>query len=451
MKYNFPVKDFYLAREVIEPDFDISQYESRLYVDLSPARISKITEDYRKSIKTALNVDSRSNRINRRTATTHYKKILFTGFRGTGKTTELQKIQKELTGPSAYYTVFVALESELEMTNFHYEDFFIMLILKLARNINKDDKLKHNAHFLDSIIEDWISEKEVIKEIEKEAKMQGEVSTGGGFNLLNFFKTDFNIKSALAFGTKAATKIRKNIKDNLNQVIEKFNKALEEIRPTISKNKRGKDILFIIDGLEKAPYLEYEKLIVKNAHAIFDINAHILTTVPINAQYLAEIWAEQSKFEIFIFPVIKVDNFYNRLLMTEVITRRIDKETFFDNKIIKRKVGNEYLENYEVLDYIVRMSGGVLRQLFHIVRYVLLYSVEEKLTTAKAKDLLRDYGRRMYETLNSNQKKILEEFKEGKRDLTPADKDDGILLFNLFILKYNDSFYLNPLIEQFIK
>ncbi len=434
MKYNFPVKDLYLARTVLQPDFDIFNYPD-LYVNLDAIRINSRFQDYRRNIKRALNLDENTGQL-KPLIENNYPKILFTGFRGSGKTTELKKLQQELSGPDKYYTVFIELEQEYNITRFQFEDFYFIIFYNFSKLVNNDPALKKVSGILDELIRDLISD----KQIEEEIRKRSSISLGGGgslgANLLKIFRANVDIKTEFSTSSKIAEKIRTTIKRRLGEIIDNFNEKIRHIRNEIRRQNKGRDILFILDGLEKVPLDIYDQLIVKDNYALRNINASIITAIPIEAQYLADKRVVQDMFTTFLLPVIRVDDPHNRFLMSQVVSRRIDIETFFESE--------------KVLDYLVLMSGGLIRQLFKLVSYCLLYGSNYKITLDEAKELVQAYGQSMFEYLNSKQIKLLKDFKAGKKKIIPANNDDGVLLYNSFLLKHNGHYIINPVIEDFL-
>ncbi len=443
MYYKFPEKNVYRAREVLATGLDINLSENKtLYVNLDNVRIKEDNKkvrhrNYVNTMKTALKVTVHENNKNTLdTLTPNYAKILFSGYRGSGKTVELYRFHHEVNNADCYFSVFIDLERELEMENFKYEDYFIQLIYRLAREI-EERKVFSNTNPLDEIIEEWIREEEIKTEITQEAKLKGEANVGAGFNFLNFFKAKFGLKAALATNTKTAKIIRTKIQENTNNYIARFNNALTDIRAEINRAKQGVDILFVIDGFEKAPIEMYEKIFVNNAHIVRNINANIITGLPIDAHFKAKFNVANGFFENVHLPITKINDESIKALKA-IIGKRIDLDTFFESE--------------EVVDYVVAKSGGLIRQLLHLVRFSLLYKDEDKkLNMEVEKEIVEEYGRRMYERLNSEQFKILKEVKNNPEyKARPANEQFGTLIYNLFIIKHNGSYKINPVLDEFI-
>jgi len=431
MNYKFPVKDINQARDVLEVDFRIADYP-QLFVDLEKARIRNKFQNYRASIKRYLNITD--DRLER--PVDIFRKILFTGFRGSGKSTELYRLTQELQGGDKYFVVFIDMEQKFEMEGFQYEDFYFILIYEFSKVLQETPQLKSKVYLLDDVLSEMLSETEIIKEITKSAKAGAEAETGGGLNIFNLFKAKIDIKADFSAGTKVAKQIRTKIRQNPLKIIRKFNDVLNLIRPEIGQAGLGKDLLFIIDSLERVDFKVYEQLIVRNSFVLREIQTNIILTIPTAAQYLASQYADKGLFRTEMLPVVDVTKTENRSLLGEVLTKRIDFETFF--------------EDYEVLDYLVKMSGGVIRQLLNLTAFCLHYSVSDKLELNDVKESVREYGRQMYETLDDEQIKILRKIKSHEKDFRPANPQEGILLLNLFVLKYNGDYKINPVLDEWI-
>ena len=115
----------------------------------------------------------------------------------------------------------------------------------------------------------------------------------------------------------------------------------------------------------------------------------------------------------------------------EIVTRRIDAETFFGEG---------------VLNYFVEMSGGCPRQLLRITNRALVISLGKKIEMENARKSTHELGQQMLELLDSEHLEILrnDSFHEG------ADPKTLDLLFSLAVLKYNGDRLLNPLLESLV-
>ncbi len=431
MNYIFPVRSVGEALEVTEANFDIKDYPE-LYVELDKVRIKEddFETNYLQNIKTLLKVNE-NNIIE--DVSKDYLKILFSGYRGSGKTVEMRRLHEKMLAPERYFSVLIELEKELAINTFQFEDYFILLIYKLANEI---EKFNLRTNRLDSIIKEWVSDTEIEKKYLKEAKISNENEVGVGVSFFEFFKAKFNIKTELAAGTETAKTIRMRVKRNPMELVNKFNNALIDIRHDIERLNKGKDILFIIDGSEKIPSEVYERLFIKDADTLKAISANIISTLPIHNLYNLRHHTQLDMYDTFLVPVIKINKESTKLLK-QIITKRIPEKRFFDEK---------------VLDFCVEKSGGVVRELTKIVNTAIMYARGNKITMDIAQKTAKIMGKRMDEKLTTKQYNFLQKYKNGEiKRIRVADKEAGELIYSLVLLKYNGDIKIHPLIYDFIK
>lgn len=420
MQYDFPVQNKFHARSVTELDFEIDPMDTRVYVDLDMVR----GKDYIEQIKFNLNIDEDRLQV----TTDNFIKIIFSGHRGSGKTVELQRFQKYIDDPNRYFSVFIRIEKELEVGTFQPEDLFIILITKLIERIDAAG-IDFSSNYLRDIQKEWLSEKTVLKELKDHFKIDITTEAAAGASFLVFLKLKSALKAVFSSESKTLKTIRETIKRNPTLLIEKFNAVLSDFRQTLSGNDQSNDILFILDGTEKIPYQIYQDLFCDNSYLIRAINANMIFSVPINSYFDIKGNPSSDFFQTYTLPMILITD-RSIPFLKEVITKRIDFETFFDR---------------DALDYCVDLSGGCIRQLLRIVNKALIISRGMKITKATAEKSAGELGRTMYEQFDSEHLSILKE-----RQFHTADEKVLDLLFSLAVLKYNGERKINPLIRQYL-
>jgi hypothetical protein len=428
-RYPFPVTDLFHAREVTKMDFDISEHNDyyNLYIDLDTIRINDQEDDYRKHLKICLNINPSNNILE--TPANDYIKIIFSGHRGTGKTQELRRLQNELNHPDRYFSVLIELEEELEIAKFQVEDYFILLIFQLARTLEKRGVNSRSGE-LDKILKNWYGEKEITKEVKNKATAEINTEIGTGFDFFKFFKLNLNLKGSLATENAISTTIRQKVKKNPLDLISQFNLALTEIREDLKRNHLAKDILFIIDGSERIPYDVYEQLFVKDSYILRDINANIISSIRLDSYYNIEVSQQLGFFQKILLPMINLKKNTNSIqIMREIITIRLNENTFFDE---------------DVLDYFVKLSGGCVRQLLRIVNQGLLFTLGKKITMIDAQRIKEKLALEILETLTTEYQEVL----NVRQWNNPADPKIATLIFNLVLMKYNGHLEINPLIQD---
>lgn len=431
--YTFPEKNVFKAREALDTDFDIDAHSKDLYINLDSVRIISEETDYKDNLYFMLNIDPDSKKLE--TTANDYSKILLLGHRGCGKSTEMRRIHSFLNTPERYFSIHIETEKELEVSKMHAEDFFIIMIIKLIRELRSRD-LEHATNSFDDLLKDWLSETEVQKEITNTGSIEGnasvKVDTDGNFLMkaLSIFKFEADIKGTLSRENKTTTTIRTRIKTDLLTFVTRFNNALARVRDYCVAANKGQDLLFLIDGTEKTTFEFYEEVFQKNGYILRALNVNLLTTLRLDAFYKLEDKPNLDFFQTVFVPMISIKS-ESIPKLAEIVTSRVDETSFFD------KVA---------LYYLVEMSGGSLRQLLRLANQALFFSRGKKVDLERAKKTVATEGDRLYHALSPEQKEIL---KNGTWVDNWSQKDVSIMLFAMVLLKYNGKSAINPLLKSY--
>ena len=432
-EYIFPEKNVFKAREALDTDFDIDEHNPDLYINLDDIRILSEETDYKENLYFMLNIDPDKKTLD--TTANDYSKILFLGHRGCGKTTELRRIHRFLNDPKRYFAIFIETEKELEVNKMHAEDFFIIMVIKIIRQL-KEAGLGHAADSFDDLLKEWLSDKEVQEEISNTKGVEGSLAvkadTDGNFLMkaLSIFKFEAEIKGTLARESKATTTIRTQIKKNLGDFITKFNNALAEVREQCAEAQKGRDLLFIIYGTEKSTFEFYEEVFQKNGHILRSLNVNLVTTLRLDAFYKLEGKPNLDFYQSVFVPMVTVKD-SNKDELSKIITKRVDVDSFLDT---------------DALDYLVKMSGGSLRQLLRLANQSLLFSRGKKIDLERAKKTVTAEGEKLYHALSPEQKEIM---KNNTWKDNWSHPDVSLMLYAMALLKYNGNAEVNPLIQSY--
>lgn len=420
MNYEFPVIDKFQARDVTELDFTIEPTDETVYVNLDSVR----DKSYIDQIKYNLNIED--NQLKKITDT--FTKTIFSGHRGSGKSIELKRFHQSINKPDCYMSVHIDIEQEMEVGGFRSEDLFVILIAKLIERVHGEG-LSFKSSSLDKIIKEWLSETTIQEELKKDFKLnlEGEISAGNSF--FGFLKFKSALKSIFSASSTTSESIRRTIRKNPSNLIDQFNDILSELRETLSKSDKAKDILFIFDGTEKIPYGIYEALFVKDSYLIRGINANMIFSVPINSYYNIESNPAADFFQVYLLPMVKLTE-ESRLMLKQIISKRIDVDRFIED---------------DALSLCVNKSGGCIRQLIRIVNRAMIIALGGKIKIEIAEKSIHALGEEMKNLLKSEHIDILKQKKFNTADAPVLD-----LLFSLAVLKYNGVRGINPLLEELI-
>ncbi len=423
-EYSFSETNKFKARELVEPTFDIKDY-NELYVDLTEVRGNEMFE----SLNYFLGIDNDKLVMPNGN---FGMKIIFSGHIGCGKTVELRRFHKKIHDADRYFSIFIPLEEEVHLQKFEPEDFYVLLIVKFIAALD-EAKIKFDKSGLNEIIARWLSEEDVKKELSDlyHVNLEAEASVGVGF--WNFIKVSNSIKSLFSSQSKTIRTVRQKVRNNSMELIRQFNQAIDSARTEMRRTNPQRDFLFIIDGSEKMKKTTQEKVFEEDINLISSVAANLICTVPIDYQLREALRYE--RYEWVVLPMIKLfdeqkDEAGKKL--REIITRRIDESTFF---------------NEGVLDYCVAMSGGCPRQLLKIVHRAMMFSKGQKIDKQTAENAAIKLGRDMFDRLTTEH---TERLKTGKFISGRGDEVVRELLVYLCLLKYNGIIKINPLLKTFM-
>ena len=423
----YPAKEIFKALNALKLNFDISEVDN-LYVDFNKVRSDSSFRGL------MLHLGILNNAVN---ADAGNAKILYTGHTGSGKSTELLKLHHKLNQPNQYFSVYLDVDDYIQISDFKSEDLLVLLITSLV-NALEEQNIDYLVPGLEKIAHDWLSDKEVNEEVKKKIETEGgvsaELSTG---SILKFFSAKAFVKSVFSYGSHTSEFVRRKIVERQGDYIVSFNLALTELRNQIRRAGKGREIVFIIDGLEKlrwGKYDTYTQTFYQNERLISDLNCSILCCVPIDTLYDAKTSPILSRYHQYTLPLIPI-NSNTRHLFSEIVSRRIDKNTFFEDG---------------VLDYCVQQSGGSPRQLIRIVGDALTKSEANnfKISMETAQKSCNKIGLDLQRRLTSPQ---FEALKNG--DYNHADPIILDLLFSLSLMEYNgeqNNRQPNPLLIPFL-
>ena len=427
-EYSFPEKNSFRALEVTEPQFKIQSRDDwfkKLWIDFSDVRSTKHFDHIKRAL--GMTGDVITDYPNT------YRKIIYSGHTGNGKSVELKRFSDNINGKDAFISIFIDLETETNIQQLEAEDIYIVLIAMLIKNLTEKN-ISFDKDTLADIADEWLAETEVEKELKNSFGLEAGAEVKAGWSFWKLFSAEGTLKSGFSRDNTTTKTIRRIIKNNPKPLIEKFNTALVGIRQKIKESNNGKDIIFFIDGLEKANRKVYENLFVKDVEMIASLQVHIISTVPIDTYYEILEQGNMFNFQYIYLPMIRIND-KSLSKLKEMIYKRIDK-ALIDN---------------EALTQLAKMSGGCPRILLKMVNrcFFEMPENENKVTTETAKSVIRKEGNERFRTLRADHKKVI---KSG--NYNDADKLVRELLQSLTILEYNGSNTerkLNPVLETFFK
>lgn len=351
---------------------------------------------------------------------------LFTGYSGSGKTTELKKVQK-LLDKDDYLSVYINADDYIDITKeLEISDIYNSIIYNVVIKVN--ELLGKKATFSDE---------------------------GYFARLNNFLSSDVQLKqmktSNFVLELKDTPTLRQKVLNEINDNFSTYKKMIREDLHKLNekvKEKGKKGIVVIFDTLEKNKGISTNyKDVIKACELVFSNRDNL--SLPLDVIYTVPAYLSEriTTMDIDFLPVVKIKN-----KDEEYFSKGID----LLKKLVYKRVEEKYLKeilgtNYEdILEDIIKFSGGYVRGLLVILREIIIqkdYPVKVNII----EKIKHNEINRFQEFINNDLALDLASVKKDKKlvNIENTETKDR-LLSNHLILRYSNKntwFDIHPAIE----
>lgn len=414
-----PPEDLWSMDEGLQFNEALEQGDPR-YVSTDEARGDYST---RLLFKT-LGVDDRNpdHPVLRKTSGNVY--AVFCGHRGCGKSTELRRIAARLAHPEAFFVVFLDALRELDYNNLNYADVLLALIKELFQKL-KAEKISVDMALLRKL-EDWFAER--VETDEKTREFAAEIKTGAKAETgVPFFATLFTeLSSALKTNSTHKSELRRIVENSFTQFADSFNRCVLAAEDAVSRAGKGKRVLFIVDGTDRLRDKDRERFFVGDVHQLKQVQSNFIYCAPISLFYESN--QVQQEYHHFVLPMIKLNEKGKSDPLPDGYAAM--------KRMIHRRAHPKLFETPELLDELIRYSGGSPREMFKLLHYAFLRTdgdfLDQRAVSAAIHDLGTDYKR----ILDTDDYPLLREIDAAKG---PEKSSERIrhFLYHLIVLEYN--------------
>ena len=280
--------------------------------------------------------------------------LLFVGYRGCGKSTELNYLEKEIQDD---YLVFnFSIFEELDPSNINYMEIYIVTMERLFSFIEKH-ALTINHEYLTNI-----SNFLKIKEIEQmtEKYLGGELELGSNTEItIPFLQKFFANFKASAKASKSFKQVLKDtVEPHFPQLIRHCNELINEVRLKLSFLKK-KDILIIIEDTDKINIDVARDLFFNHADQMIGFKTNVIYTLPISLYFDLQFNAIKGYFtNTYELAMIKINEKDGTPVEEGYTTMR---------EIIDARMDLALFQDIEILNIAIKYSGGCLRDLLNLI------------------------------------------------------------------------------------
>lgn len=407
----------------------LTEDETDLYVDLDKVRgssglVNKLAQTIRLSGKPTCQ--------------------LLAGHRGSGKSTELQRLQGKLeSGPEKFFTVFCEILEDIEPNDVDFPDVLIAIIRQMAEQFHKRLKIRLKPGYFK---QRW----EEIKNI---------LGSDVDFTAVELGVGLAKFSAAIKSSPNTRLEIRKNLEPRTNSWIDAANDVISDAELKLS-NKNYVGLAIIVDGLDKMTLRLHPEVGCSTAEYLFAerhaqltaFNCHLIYTMPIALAYSCRERDIANLYGCAAPPVVPMTMIFDATgrknkagfdKFRELIRRRLKKAGAKDNDVF---------DNNSTRDKIIEYSGGQPRELITLIRDSII-EAELPITLSAIEKVARKARHAYARQLRQEHWAIIEQV---RRDHALRRKEENDLLYmelldNRAILQYENGgewYGLNPLLPS---
>lgn len=363
------------------------------------------------------------------------EKYLFLGFKGSGKSTELNRLGASLDKES-FLVVNYSIKEELNVSDFDFRDFFVSMALKIY------DAAKNEGDYIHPDIEKDF--REFIKRITRVEEEETTSQASAGFSWSKIIMLKLNREA------KTREYLRKELDLMISDLIQRLNWLIFDV-----EEKLKKKIIVIVDDLDKlARGQQSEEFFYKNYQLLLQPDCVVIYTFPVHLAFNPLFENVRSYFNgyVILFQLPVKDRHGNL----------IPENLGFYMEVIARRIDLDLLEE-DVLEKAIE-STGKLSEMVEAMREAALKSRRmgrERISMDDLEESLEKLRTTYDMTLTQAHKIKLIEIHNSKeaRDKDPQSDLIRELLFSLTAVEYRDKEgrwcavdpLLVPLVEKWIR
>jgi hypothetical protein len=375
---------------------------------------------------------------------------LFAGHSGSGKSTELFHVKREVD--ELYHVVIARIGDRYSLPTIDYRQLLFFCASQLVEVGAQKGAIIPGRDEAENLLA-WFDDR-----TQEEVQSEGHKLAAEGGAQVGFFKAFFaKFSGQIYSGGETREKAIKHIESRLDQL--RLN--MQIIVRAIEEKLGGHKLLLVLEDLDKIEDRDQgRKLFFEHRRQLSDIPCNVIFTFPIALWYEQEGSVQNYPIR-YLLPMIPVTPPPSGLYETDAAG--LEKaETGI--KILRRIVFRRLDENADLiapgaLDYLIKYSGGVLRDLLYMLRESAVGAkinnrscIEINDAREAARSLRDEYTNRLVPRTDGETRVMLKEIEEvlGNPDDWPKEKEIvdqteafKMLLQSLCILEYNGQRWLD--------
>lgn len=280
-------------------------------------------------------------------------KILFYGHGGSGKSTELNKLQREL-GKDDFWIVAFSARQEMSLTDVNSEDIILVLMERLVSaaveaGLDVNAEALHGIHqYFSTVTATRRQDAALASRLEAGAK------AGTPSLLAGLLKLFADFKAEIRYEARSETSCVATLRKRPGDLIDYANLLIEAIRLNLAPNQR---LLFIVEDLDKLDIATARQVFIEKPNILTGLNAAIIYTIPIFTFHSPDARILHAQFHHSV-----------SLPMVKTLEPNGSRAQGFDvvRRIIQERLGRDALAE-TAMDLLIEKTGGVLQHAFEAI------------------------------------------------------------------------------------
>ena len=421
----------------------------RYYIDFAEVRGGKIINILKRTI-TRVSPDKRTCQ-------------LFTGHIGCGKSTELSRLQKELTD-EGFHVVYFESTKDLDQMDLDLTDIMLAIARRVTQSLEEGKISLQPQGFKDFLKNSWNFLQTPVS-LEAEGELFGSKYKGN---------TDGNLEVSLPLGIAKITakiksnpdlrsKLRQYMEPQANKMLELINQEIIDVAINQLKQQGKKGLVVIVDNLDRIVSRPNaagrglpEYIFIDRGDQLRQLNCHLVYTLPLGLIFGNESEILKNRLgggvDPKVLPMVPVKNRDGSECVEGMnLLRRMVMLRAFPDVSTEEHITliTEVFDSSETLDELCRVSGGHLRNLMGML-FGCLQQDDPPISQDVLKSVIRSSRDTLGRGIDNDEWELL--FKVVKEQTIKGDKEYQDLLRNLWVFEYVDNeriwFALNPLLME---
>jgi hypothetical protein len=371
-------------------------------------------------------------------AETNFLHRCICGHRGSGKSTELIAFE-QWARDNHYFPIRVDVDERLGLIALEAADLFLLAAIVVDEKVRPEGCPELHAARKD--VAQWFAERVVEDSNTRESTLALEASAQLKAKLLDLAELGSKFTAGIKGNSSHAEKVRERLRNFPDALIDRAGALLDQANACLAQQGFGRGALLIFDNLDKFPPQHIDQALYKSHGLMQQLRCNVVYVIPISLEYQPLSGPIQDCYgQNVVLPMLN-------LRPTGSGWRATVQESNYDPEAIaqmrqvleKRIVVSELLERPDDADWLVRLSGGCLRDLLHFVSEA-VWQVEEddsKLTHRALRRAVQTYRASCQRRLDEADFDALAAIAEKQAEQVPVERRRR-LLYERFALEYLD-------------